>query len=60
MTNLGNSKEFMIFRYWYFKDIGYGFELFVWNGCHNLLMMAYELENVAVLNIKGTDYRFFI
>ena len=23
-------------------------------------MMAYELENVAVLNIKGTDYRFFI
>ena len=23
-------------------------------------MMAYELENIAVLNIKGTDYKFVI
>ena len=36
-------------------DLSYLYEMAV-----NLSMMAYELENIAVLNIKGTDYRFVI
>ena len=27
------------------------------NKCHNLLMTAFELENIAILNVKGVDYR---
>ena len=36
-------------------DLSYLYEMAV-----NLSMMAYKLENIAVLNIKGTDYRFVI
>ena len=27
------------------------------NGFHDILMMAYELKNIAMLNVKGVDYR---
>ena len=33
------SKECMICHYWYFKDIGYKFEPYVYNQCHDLAMM---------------------
>ena len=26
------------------------------NGCHNLLMMSVNLSDIAILNIKGSDY----
>ena len=29
----------------------------VCNGCHDTLMMACELKNIAILNIKSVDYR---
>ena len=51
------SKERMICHYWYFKDIGYKFEPHVCNAFHNVLMAAYELKNIAALNVKGVDYR---
>ena len=31
--------------------------MFVCNGYHAVLMMAYELKNIAILNEKGVDYR---
>ena len=51
------SKECMICHYWYFKDIGYIFEPYVCNKCHGISMMTYELENNAIPNVKGFDYR---
>ena len=50
------SKEYMISHYWYFKDIGYKFEPHVCNKCHAISMIAYELKNIAILNVKGVDY----
>ena len=50
-------KECTICHYWYFKDIGYIFEPYVCNGYHDIPMMAYGLENIAILNVKGVDYR---
>ena len=47
----------MICHYWYFKDIGYKYEPYVCNKCHGLSMVAYELKNIAILNVKGVDYR---
>ena len=58
----------MILSYWYFEDIGYKFgykfrykfdykfEPHVCNKCHDISIMAYELENIAIRNIKGIDY----
>ena len=51
------SKECMLCHYWYIEDVGYKFELHVCNGCHNVLMTAYELKNIAILNVKEVDYR---
>ena len=44
-------------HYWHFKDICYTFESHVCNKYHDISMMAYELENIAILNVKGVDYR---
>ena len=42
-TNKTNaSKECMLCYIWYFKDIGYKFEVHVCNKCHNVFMTAYE------------------
>ena len=51
------SKECIICHYWYFKRVGYKFEPYVCNKCHDMSMMAYELENIAILNVKSVDYR---
>ena len=50
------SKEFMHCHFWYFKDVGFKFESHVCNGCHNVLMTAYDLKNIAILNVKGIDF----
>ena len=50
------SKECIICHYWYFKDISFVFEPCVWDKCHDT-MMPYELENIAILNVNGVDYR---
>ena len=34
-TNL--SKECDVFPYWYFKDIGFKHEPYLWNGRHDLI-----------------------
>ena len=51
------SKKCDICHYWYIKDIGFKYELYLCNACHDISMMAYELENMAILNMKGVDYR---
>ena len=51
------SKECMLCHYWYFKDVGFKFEPQVCNKCLDELMTAYELKNIAILNVKGVDFR---
>ena len=47
------SKECMLCHYWFFKDVWFKFEEHVCNGCHDLLTMAYGLENIGILSVKG-------
>ena len=47
----------MLFHCCYFKDFGFKFEQNVCNKCHDVLMTAYELKNIAILNVKGVDFR---
>ena len=51
------SKECELCHYWLFKVIGFKFEKYVCNGCHDLLTMAYSLKNIAILSVKGTTFR---
>ena len=50
------SKECMLWHYQYFKDVGFKFEPHVCNKCHDVLMTAYELKNIAILKVKGLDF----
>ena len=54
------SKECMICHYWYFKYIGYKYEPYVCNGCHDLSMVVYDLNDFMIFIIKGIDYRCYV
>ena len=51
------SKKCELCHYCFFKDVGFKFEEHVCNGCHDLLTMAYSLENIAILSAKGAAFR---
>ena len=51
------SVECMICRYWYLKDIGFKYQLYVCNGCHNFSMIVQKLNDFLILRVKGADYR---
>ena len=51
------SKEYKLCHYWYFKDVGFTFEPHICNKCHDVLMTAHELKNIAILNVKGADFK---
>ena len=60
LTSQINRKECILCHDWYFKDIGYKYEPYVYNGCHDLSMMVYDLNYFMILNIKPVDYRCYI
>ena len=51
------SKECDLCHYLFCKDVGYTFEEYVCNRCHDLLTMAYSLKNIAILSAKGATFR---
>ena len=54
------SKECDVCHYCYFLNYSFKFQLYVYNRCHDLLMMSVNLSDIAILNIKGSDYRCII
>ena len=54
-TNL--SKECDICHYWYFKDIGFKYEPYLCNACHDLMQKAVSFNDVAIVYVKESAYR---
>ena len=50
-------KECDICHYWYFKDIGFKYEPYLCNGCHDLMQKAMSFEDVAIVYVKGSAYK---
>ena len=59
-SKISASKECGICHYWYFLNFSFKFQTNVCNRCHDLLIMSINLSNIAILNIKGSDYRCII
>ena len=38
-----------ICHYWYFKDIGFRYEPYLCNGCHDLVQKAMSFNNMSLL-----------
>ena len=51
------SKECNICHYWYIKDIGFKYEPYLCNGCHDLMQKALSFINVVIIYVKGSAYR---
>ena len=50
------SNECGIFHYWCFKDIGFKYEPYFCNGCHDLMQKAMSFNNIATVYVKGSAY----
>ena len=40
-----------------FKDIGFKYEPYLCNGCHDLMQKDIRFNNIAIVYIKGSAYR---
>ena len=50
----------MICHYWYFKDIGFKYQPYVFNNFHDLSMVVPDLKDLMILKIKVVDYRCYV
>ena len=51
------SQKCELCHYWFFKDVGFKFEEHVCNKCHDLLIIAYSLTDIAILSAKLVTFR---
>ena len=54
-TNL--SKECDICHYWYFKDIGFKYEPYHCDGCHDLMQKVMSFYNIAIVYVGESSNR---
>ena len=57
MLKTNGSRECIIFNYWYFFVINFRFNSEVCNGCHHLNHKSMCFNDVAIVSVKGNDYR---
>ena len=43
-----------------FLEFAFQFQKNISSRCHDLLMMSMNLGDIAIFNIKGSDYRYII
>ena len=51
------SKECDICHYWYFLDKNFNYQPYLCNGCHDLIQKVMNFNDVAIVSVKGNDYR---
>ena len=57
VTKSNASKECDICHYWSFKGIGFKCEPYLCNGCYGLMQKTMNFNDVAIVSVKGSDYR---
>ena len=60
VNKISKSKECDIWHHWYFLDKGFRFQLADSNGCHDVLMIFLNLNDISILNIRCADYHCII
>ena len=54
------SNECDVCHYWYFTDIGFKYESYLCNSCHDLMQKAMSFNDTAVVYVKDvlTEFTF--
>ena len=60
VNKTSSAKECDICHYWYLLNYTCKFQPNACNRYHDSLMMSMNLSDIAILNIKGSDYRCII
>ena len=50
-------KQFDICHYWYFLNKNFNYEPCLCNSCHDLIQIAINFNDVAIVSTKENDYR---
>ena len=51
------SKECNICHHWYFLDKKFHYESYLCNGSHNFIQKAMNFNDIAIVSVKGNDYK---
>ena len=54
LLNIKTAKKIILCQYLYF-NYGFKFQKSVCSGCHDLLMMSPDINNIAIITVKGVD-----
>ena len=54
--NINTSRFCDVCKFWFLLDKNFNYEDYACNGCHNLLMMAFSLDNIAILKVGDAYY----
>ena len=57
INKTNESKEWDICHYWYYLDRNFKYEPYRFNACHDLMQKAINVNDVAIVFVKGIDYR---
>ena len=49
------SKEFMIYHYLFFNH-GFKFQNYICNGCHDLTIWCFNVNNITIITVQNVDY----
>ena len=53
------SKEWMLYRYWYFLNKNFSYGSFLCDGCFNIMQKSNNFKNIAILHVKKSAYRIY-
>ena len=52
-----SKEECGICHCWYFLNKDFKFQMYAYNGCHDLLLMSINLDDIVISNINGIDFQ---
>ena len=57
LTKNKNSKEYIFYHHF---NHGFKYQKYVYNGCHNLLMLCFNISDITTITVKGIKFRCII
>ena len=54
--DINTSRFCDVCKFCFFLNKNFNYEDYACNGCHNLLMMAFSLDNIAILRVGHAYY----